>query len=213
MRLFIIASILLVISCNKEQPELYLLNPQNEYEGRLDSVAFEWMSNEGGTKNLIVSDDYNFQNILLDTIINKDSFIAVKFSPDKEYYWKVKTKELDSDTRFETIDPLLDISPDYEVEILRLRFENTSNIWDSLRYKDTVSFMRENGRLRIQLGGGYIDRWCNYYRYYLGRYIYDYPSGSNGTSIYLDRVNQEIEIYSRVGGIGSGTIYRARFKY
>lgn len=113
-----------------------------------------------------------------------------------------------------SIDPLNEISSQYEVETLQIRFESSPHRVDTTRFKEEIRFIKESDGLRVQHGKGYIDRLCEYSRFYEGRHIYSFPhSASNGSTIYIDVINQELEVSSRIGGIGSGTIYHAVFKY
>ena len=214
MRLYVIVSILLVIGCNKEQPELYLLNPQNEYTGRLDSIRFEWISNETGSKNLVVSNDPDFSSAVLDTMIDTDFFISIDYSPNKNYYWKIRTKKLESETEFITTDPLSEIISEYDVETKRTRWSRPPGGSETVTFDEKVKFGRQDDLIRLQFGAGRVDRLCKYYDYFEGRYLYGYlPGSSNGTYFYIDAINREIEISSRIGGLGSGTIYYTKFSY
>lgn len=210
----ILVTVILVIGCNKVEPELNLLNPQNEYTGRLDSIKFEWISNEVGTKNLVISDDHDFSKIVLDTMIDKDFFISVDYSPNTDYFWKIRTKKLESEAQFKTTDPLNEILPEYDVETKRTRWSRTPEGSETTTFHEKINFAKEDDRIRVQFGQGRVDRLCKYYDYFEDRYQYGYlPGHSNGTYFYIDTENREIEISSRSGGLGSGTVYYTKFNY
>lgn len=228
MRFLFTAVIIGLIGCKKtaiepdsileseQEPkqELILQHPQHEYAGRLDSVTFEWTSTEMGMKHLILSAHNDFSEVLLDTIVAENTFTVVDLQPGKDYFWKIKTENLAAATSFNTIDPLLDLSSQYEVETLQISFESSPSRVDTTLFVETINLIKEDKGIRIQHGKGYINRLCEYSKYSEGKYIYSFPySASNGSSLYLDRMNQVVEVSSRIGGIGSGTIYTARFNY
>lgn len=213
MRAIPLLLFLLLLAC-REEPELTLFKPLEDYSGRLDSVHFRWLSNEIGDKTLLVSDDSSFSNVLLDTTIDINHFTAVEFRPNTTYFWSVSTRKLKAEAQFTTKDPLDQILPQYDIETSRTRWSRPPGGSETIRYNQQITLTREDERMRVQFAQGRVDRLCRFYDYFDGRYLYGYlPGSSNGTYFYIDAENREIEISSRIGGLGSGTIYRTKFNY
>ena len=215
--------IMISISCDKQisiscdNPELVLLNPQNEYYGRIDSITFNWMSSEVKPKNLVIRSGESFENIHLDTIINSDSFIAIKFRPGEEYFWSVSTDKCESSTTFTTNDPLDGIESQYEVETLKYHFMSGYPPGDTTIFLDTVRLVKENNKLRVQYNLGRINDLCDFFRYRidLEAYKYEYIAGfGDYTYVTIYPKIREIDVWSRKGGgLGGGTITKTRFPY
>lgn len=227
MRILLLSLICLTFACNKEssltgnpleeeiyQPALTLLHPKAEYSGRIDSIRFEWSYSEAAPQQLVIASDPQFNDILVDTVLMDNHFTATNFSPAQDYYWKIVTKEFDTRVLFSTADPLEDLPSQTQAETLKISWTLTTNRYDSTMIPEVIRLTNEDGGLRIQHGEESIDRLCQFENYFEDQYLYQFAlSGSNVSYVYIDPNKRIIELNSRIGGIGSGSIYKTIFTY
>ena len=213
MRSFAFILLVILIGC-KEKSEIILLNPVGNYEGKIDSIEFNWSSTEIGNQRLIISSDADFQDILFDTILNSNSFIATDFKPNKEYSWKVLINNLASETKFTTFNPLADLLEEYIVETNERHWSGSPFYDTTYTYTDTLLLIKRPEGISIRQGKGSIAQLLIYYNYSKNTYSYGYfPGFSNGNEMHINIVNREISITSYSGGLGSGIIYTSEFNY
>lgn len=214
MRSLTLLIVLLFVSCRFSEPEMTLLSPISEYDGRLDSINFDWISTAKGTRNLVVAEDANFEKLVLDIETEFDFFIAPEFRPNKEYYWKVETNKISAESSFKTIDPMVEIFGEYEAEteIINWSLPSRRNVRTIF---ETVSLIEENEGIRIEHGGGLVNKNCYFDKYLDDEYRYgtSYNTYTNGSDVIINRLTREVELNSRLGGRGSGVVYITKFNY
>ena len=82
-----------------DQPLLQI--PLNNAENQKVSPEFKWEGNlYVDTYQLQIALDSKFQNIILDTLVIKNQYIASSLSSNKKYYWHIKQKNICGESSF-----------------------------------------------------------------------------------------------------------------
>ncbi|MGK0364437.1 MAG: hypothetical protein ACI85O_001494 [Saprospiraceae bacterium] len=205
----------LVASCT-EKTTTTLLTPIGKYNDRLDSISYEWTDSEHEVFDLSISRYADFREPSIDTTISGNQFLSTtsgsgKYLPNKTYYWKIDNSENEEHGSFYTFNPLKDIGGTYNVEMTRTLWGGLNIPSVDTTFIETISLDTDLRTVTLNFRDYELEH--RFWDYNGELYVYDNWHYFKRNFMYIDIVNQEIEIKLTFGGMTSGSWYNATFNY
>ncbi len=165
LRTFFLLLFIVVISSGcKNNPSLELNNPSLELIIPVESSApyfdaeFEWSTNSINSSRLIVSKDSLFGNLVLDTLLDVQSFrLKKKLIPDFKYYWKVEIGQTTVESFFIVEDIISQYEGTYIVDVLRRDWDLKDGVYNEENYQSTLQLIKDADKIKLIENSANID--------------------------------------------------------
>lgn len=172
-------------------------------------VLFEWESLNLNSFNLKLSDNSDFENLILDTLLNSKNLLYEKpLEPNKTYYWKIMSGVFSGISSFKVEDLLNKYEGEVHVSMQKQNWDIDNGITLDTTFEAIIQIAKQDEDLGFIANNSNIDVLVPYdYTNCNSKFLIyrDQGQSSHYTDLRINTENDSINIYHTNGGLGSGS--------
>ena len=178
---------------------LELLNPVEIVQPAYCCIEFAWFSNALDSSRLLVAADSNFQELVLDTLVDGSRFLYRDgLAPKTTYYWAVQVEALQETASFTSEDLISPYEGAHDGIVSSYVWRKSGESWDTSYHSSLDIMVVEGNKLKFATEG-FSSSWdIPFYSYLnMGQSLFYYSSGG---SISAD-IRIDLQTDSIFGGV------------